>query len=315
MPGIINVFGGAGIGQGAFSTQEQADELAKVLKAGDVNIIDTATLYGPSEENIAKFGLPKQFTIDTKTVGGIFGKGSGTKKAILEHAEQSEKHFGKVDIWYIHTPDEGTPLEEQLEGINEVYKRGFFKRFGISNFSPEMVQQVYDIAKAKGYPLPSVYQGNYNPAARKQEDVLIPLLRKLNIAFYAYSPIAGGFLTKSKEDIANKKGRFDPSTQMGRIYSAAYAKPELLDALAEWQSIAEEEGVPRAELAYRWVKYNSSLKPEFGDALIIGASSIEQLKQTLEAIKKGPLSDKATKRIDHFWQSIKHVAPLDNLNN
>lgn len=62
-----------------------------------------------------------------------------------------------------------------------MHKRGFFKRFGLSNFKPAMVEKVYEIAKAKGYVLPTVYQGNFNPAARKIEEDLLPVLRKLNI--------------------------------------------------------------------------------------------------------------------------------------
>ena len=64
-----------------------------------------------------------------------------------------------VDILYIHAPDYDTPLEQTLEGINEVYKKGFFKRFGLSNYKAEDVEKVYNHCKEKGYPLPSVYQG------------------------------------------------------------------------------------------------------------------------------------------------------------
>lgn len=121
-------------------------------------------------------------------------------------------------------------------------------------------------------------------------------------------------MTKTKEDIESGKGRFDTSNFLGQMYSGLYARPALLEALTEWANIAEEEGVTKAELAYRWVKYNSALKPEHGDAIIIGSSSAKQLKQTLDAVKKGPLSDKAVKRIDHFWETIKHAAPLDNFH-
>lgn len=159
------------------------------------------------------------------------------------------------------------------------------------------------------------YPGNYSPVARKQEDELFPLLRKLGISFYAYSPIAGGFLTKTKQDILDGKGRFDKNTQIGQMYSGLYAKDSMLEALAEWESIAQEEGIPKAELAYRWVTYNSPLKPEHGDAIIVGASSFDQLRQTLASCNKGPLSDNACKRIDAIWKKIEHEAPLDNFHS
>lgn len=234
---------------------------------------------------------------------------------MIKDAEGSKKALGgTVDIYYIHAPDPETPIEETLEGINEVYKTGFFKRFGLSNFKAEDVQKVYDIAKAKGYPLPEVYQGNYSAVARKQEEVLFPTLRKLGISFYAYSPIAGGFLTKTKQDVLDGKGRFDPNTIIGQMYRDLYARPAYLEALEKWEKIAKDEGTTCADLAYRWVKYNSPLKPELGDAIIIGSSSLQQLQETLSTINKGPLSEKAVKAIDEVWETIKHEAPLDNYN-
>ena len=132
------------------------------------------------------------------------------------------------------------------------------------------------------------------------------------MSFYAYSPIAGGFLTKTKQDMLDGKGRFDTSTDLGKMYAWLYSRPSYLEALAKWEQIAKEEGCSRADLAYRWVKYNSPLKPEHGDAIIIGASSTKQLTETLGSIGKGPLSEKAAKAIDELWESIKHEAPVDN---
>ena len=195
--------------------------------------------------------------------------------------------------------------------MNDVYKTGVFKRFGLSNYSANDTQKVYDICKKNGYVLPTVYQGNYSPVARRQETELFPTLRKLGIAFYAYSPLAGGFLTKTPQQVQDGAGRFDLET-FGGLYRALYMKPSYLEALAKWEAIAKEEGVARAELAYRWVRYNSPLKKEHGDAIIIGASTVEQLEQTLVGIEKGPLSKKAVEAIDQVWEEVKHEAPLDN---
>jgi aryl-alcohol dehydrogenase-like predicted oxidoreductase len=106
-------------------------------------------------------------------------------------------------------------------------------------------------------------------------------------------------------------GRFAPDALNG-MYREMYMKPSYLEALSKWEAIANEEGVTRAELAYRWVTYNSPLKKEQGDAIIVGASSTEQLEQTLSGIEKGPLSNKAVEGIDKIWEEIKHEAPLDN---
>lgn len=218
-----------------------------------------------------------------------------------------------MDIFYIHSPDAATPISETLAGVNEVYKAGLFERFGLSNFPADEVQKVYDYSKEHGYVLPTVYQGNYSPVARKQETLLFPTLRRLGLAFYAYSPLAGGFLTKTRQQILEGAGRFSDQA-LGGMYRDMYCKPSYLAALEHWEDIAKEQGSSRSDLAYRWVAYHSPLKHEQGDGIIIGASSLQQLEQTLQGIEAGPLSDPVVQRIDELWEGIQHEAPLDNFS-
>lgn len=128
----------------------------------------------------------------------------------------------QVDIFYIHAPDSSVPISETLAGINEVYKAGSFARFGLSNYQAKDVEAVYNHCKENGYPLPAVYQGNYSPVARKQDTLLFPTLRKLGMAFYAYSPLAGGFLTKTKAQIEEGVGRFAPD-MLGGMYKVGFS--------------------------------------------------------------------------------------------
>ncbi len=221
--------------------------------------------------------------------------------------------FSQVDIFYLHAPDDSATLEDTLAGVNEVHKSGLFRRFGLSNYSAADVEKIVSICKANDYIIPSVYQGNYSPVARLQEVKLFPTLRQLGIAFYAYSPLAGGFLTKTAQQIRDGAGRFDENN-VGGMYRSMYMKPTFLEALAHWEAIAKDAGCSKAELAYRWVTHSSGLKREHGDAIIVGASSCEQLEQTLFNIEKGPLSRQALKEIDLIWEDIKHEAPLDNFN-
>lgn len=309
------VFGTGAVGNNEpFISEEYLNKIFSTLEAHKVTTLDTAQLYGNSEQRLGELHAGDRFTIDTKWLGG-WNAGWATKDNIVSSAKESLKKLGvkQVDVFYLHSPDPDTPLEQTLEGVNEVYKTGAFKRFGLSNYTADAVQKAYDIAKERGWVLPTVYQGNYNPVARKQETVLFPTLRKLGIAFYAYSPLAGGFLTKTAQQVRDGAGRFNEQV-IGGMYRQLYARPTLLDALDKWAQIADAENVSRAELAYRWVAYHSPLKPEQGDALIIGASSVEQLEQTLTGIEKGPLSDKAVKAIDQVWEQVKDEAPLDNFN-
>lgn len=222
-----------------------------------------------------------------------------------------------VNVYYLHSPDPGTPIEDTLAGIQELYAAGKFKRFGLSNFLPDAVQKIYDIQSAAKSVLPSVFQGNYNAVSRQVETDLFPLLRKLKISFFAYSPIAGGFLVKTSDSIRKKEatGRFGPDSRIGNMYIDMYGKDSLLDALDEWEHIAKDAGISKAELAYRWIAWHSALKREEGDAIIFGASKTEQVEGTLAAIEAGPLDAKSVQRIEDIWKKVEKDAPRDNWNS
>lgn len=291
---------------------EESSKIVEVLKKNGIKELDTARIYPGSEKAIGELHLPGQFVIDTKAKG--FTDGSLTKKGIEESIAESLGLLGvdSVEIFYLHCPDRDTDIKETIDTINELHQQGKFKKFGLSNFPAKDVEQVYNYAKSKGYVLPTVYQGNYNAVARRSESELFPLLRKLNMAFYAYSPIAGGFLARSTDGIKNGEGRFDPNTPVGQIYAKLYNRPALLKALDRWGELAQEVGTSKARLAYRWVVHNSILSDRFGDAVIIGGRNADQVADTLDAISEGPLPANIVSEIDKLWDNIKHEAPLDN---
>jgi len=210
--------------------------------------------------------------------------------------------------------DPSVPISETLAGINDVYKLGFFKRFGLSNYTAEGVEEIYAHCKEQGYVLPTAFQGNFSAVARRYETLLFPTLRKHNIAFYAYSPLAGGFLAKTKEQVQGGAGRFNNDV-LGGMYNRMYNKPAMLEVLTEWEEIAKEAGCSRVDLANRWVKYNSPLSADHGDAIIVGAKDMEQMKLTIDGLKAGPLEDKTVKRIDEIWKKIEHESPIDNFSH
>lgn len=164
-----------------------------------------------------------------------------------------------------------------------------------------------------GYVVPSVYEGNYSPITRHLETDILPLLRKLGISFYAYSPLAGGFLVKSAKTILEaKEARWNPNTRVGLMYQKMYNRPKLLAALSDWESVAKEAGLSKAALAYKWVAYHSALSPQFEDAIIVGASRPAQLDETLHNLRSGPLAPDIVVKIEDLWLSVKDQAPVDN---
>ena len=133
--------------------------------------------------------------------------------------------------------------------------------------------------------------------------------------FYAYSPIAGGFFVKDSAQLRSKEveGRFNGKSAIGDMYNVLYGKESMYQALDEWGQIAKEAGISKAALAYRWIMYHSALKKD--DAVIIGASNVSQIEETMGAIEAGPLDTRTVKRVEDIWEKVKNDAPRDNWND
>lgn len=202
-----------------------------------------------------------------------------------------------------------------MESVQTLYKQGVFEKFGVSNFLPEQVVEFYNYAKAKGYVLPTVYQSSYSIAVRLNEDRLFPTLRKLGISIQAYSPMAGGLLAKTPDYIEQGKGNWDPDSIPGKIFRSLYYKPSYLKMLEEFGQLSEKSGVSRTGLAYRWVRYHSALKVNFGDEMILGSTTASQLEEALAELELGPLEPWVVAQIEDLWQLIKDDAPVDNLKS
>lgn len=76
---------------------------------------------------------------------------------------------------------------------------------------------------------------------------------------------------------------------MGKLYSSWYEKPELEEAFQRAKAAGEGHGISGHAAALRWTVYHSAIDYTLGDAVIIGASTLEQLTQNLDIIEDGPL--------------------------
>lgn len=217
---LLPVYGTMSFGRvdGEWSNDDNVRKGLEILKEQGVRNIDTAQLYGQgaSETCIGRVGAFKDFSIDTKWIGGWAGSAWASEETIIDTAKQSLERLrtAHVGIFYLHSPDNNTPYEETLKGVDQAYRNGWLKRFGISNFTPDETRRVIEVCQKNDYVLPSVYQGSYSAAARRVQDELIPLLREHSIAFYAYSPIAGGFLVSLRTRVYHV---FQPLTRADKI--------------------------------------------------------------------------------------------------
>lgn len=209
----------------------------------------------------------------------------------------------KVDLWYLHAPDRSVPLEETLKAVHALHQQGKFRRWGLSNYMSWEVAAICETCVREGYKLPEVYQGVYNALHRSIEYELLPCLRKYHIAFYAFNPLAGGYLTnryhrETQPSAIEPGSRFDSNKLQGQMYRARYWNDAFFDALDVVRPACKAEGIRESEAALRWILHHSALRKEFGDKVIIGASSVAQLEMNLQDFEKGLLPKEVVEAFD-----------------
>jgi len=143
----------------------------------------------------------------------------------------------------------------------------------------------------------------YNVITRDVERELLPALRSLGMAFYAYNPLAGGLLTgryRLSDEATAPKGRFFGNSWSER-YRQRFWNDENFKAVTRVQSALNDE-TPLAEASLRWLIHHSKLSTKHGDAVIVGASSTTHLAQNLNAWQRGPLSAAVVSAADDAWE-------------
>ncbi|KAH8652113.1 keto reductase [Xylariales sp. PMI_506] len=313
------VFGAMTLGKTArVSSVEDAGAILDVFQKFGLNEIDTARGYsnGTSEEYLAELkwqerGLvlaTKLSPAATPSPISYSHKPADLRRGI--QASLDALKTDKLDLWYLHFPDHHTPYEETLREVNNMYKEGLFRRFGISNFPAWQVAQVCDICTHNGWKKPDVYQGLYNALQRNVEVELLPCLKYYGIAFYEYNPLAGGMLTdKYQRDLTKwpTGSRFDP-VKGAAHYRARYWNEAYFDALDIIKPVAAKLGISTAEAAFRWARYHSKLRSEAGDAVIVAATSPKQLEDNLRALNNGPLPSEMVQAFDDGWAVARGAA-------
>ncbi|THH17993.1 hypothetical protein EW146_g2930 [Bondarzewia mesenterica] len=287
--------------------------------------IDTARVYcgGTSEEYLRKIdwkgrGLKMETKLYPNVKPGVALDPSRepishTPESLRLHLERSLKALNtdKLDMWYLHAPDRTTSYEVTMKAVNDLYKEGLFERFGISNYASWEVAEIVGICRANDYIQPTAYQGIYNAIHRGVEPELFPCLRKFGISFYEFNPLGGGFFTgryTSIDDQVESGARFDPSKQQGKNYRNRYWNEPYFKALQPIHAVAEKHGLTMAEIALRWISNHSLMKREYGDSVLIGASSLQHIEQNLVDLEKGPLPEEVVKVLDEAWLSVKLYA-------
>jgi aryl-alcohol dehydrogenase-like predicted oxidoreductase len=278
-----------------------------------INFFDTANVYsqGVAETMLghALKGRRDRVVLASKVRGkmgdGPDDEGLG-RAAILKAIDQSLTRLQTdyLDVYYLHHPDGKTPIEESLETMDQLVLAGKVRYPAVSNYAAWQVVEIDCICQRNGYQAPHISQPMYNLLARGIEQEYQPMCRRFGVATVVYNPLAGGLLTGKHHAERPLPGtRFDGN----QMYLDRYWHPAYFEAVDELKAIAERAGRSLIDLALNWVLHHTPT-----DCIIMGASTVEQLDQNVDAMEKGPLPEDAVKACDTVWNRLRGITPKYN---
>jgi L-glyceraldehyde 3-phosphate reductase len=282
---------------------------AVVRRAFDrgVTHFDLANNYGPpfgsAEQNFGEI-LRKDFSshrnellISTKAGWdmwpGPYGEG-GSRKYLLASLDESLARMGLeyVDIFYSHRPTMDVPLEETMGALAQAVRQGKALYVGISSYGPERTREAALVLKSEGVPL-LIHQPSYSMLNRWVEKELLDTLAELGVGCIAFSPLAQGLLT-------NKYLNGVPETSRARDglwFQKEFLSEDNLKRVGALNEIAQGRGQSLAQMAIAWV-----LRDKRITSALIGARSVEQLDNSLDALKQLYFTNAELAEIERYAQ-------------
>ena len=274
---------------GAGADPDKCRAIVETAFDSGITYFDLANNYGPpygsAEEMFGHiftrslYSLRDEILVATKAGHdmwpGPYGEW-GSRKNLMASLDQSLRRLqlDYVDIFYSHRPDPLTPLEETMQALVDIVRGGKALYVGISKYPPEMAARAYAYLREAHVPC-LVYQGRYNMLERGPEEEILPQAAAEGVGYVAFSPLAQGLLTDRYLNGIPEDSRMRHS----QFLNESVLTEELLTKLRAWNEAAKAEGYSLAQYALRWILR----RPEVC-SVIVGASSVEQLKNNLRAV-------------------------------
>ncbi|MHA3079366.1 aldo/keto reductase [Acinetobacter sp. ANC 5502] len=275
--------GNFGTGWGYGSSPEEAKLILDAYLNAGGNFIDTADVYqfGQSEQILGDLlqGIRHEVVLATKFSDGAshdtnqLHKGN-SRKAMLYSVEQSLRRLKTdyIDLYWVHHPDNVTPSEEILRGLEDLARAGKILYVGLSNFPAWRLSRAATIAELKNTVPIAAAQFQHSLVYREPEADLIPASQALGLGMVTWSPLGGGMLTGKYRK--GEKGREDGFG--GKVFQQenSMQRTAILDAVL---SIAGELNASADQVAIAWAGTHGTIP-------IIGPKSLQQAESNLGTI-------------------------------
>lgn len=278
----------------ATSLERQRDIILAAFDMG-ITHYDLANNYGPPAGSAERnFGdifnrdltpYRDEILISTKAGYGMwpgpYGD-FGSRKYLLSSLDQSLQRMGLeyVDIFYHHRPDPETPVEESMMALDQAVRSGKALYAGISNYGPDDAEEAIRILRHLGTPL-LIHQPRYSMFDRRPEEGLLDVLGREGVGSIVFSPLAQGMLTNRYLKGVPEGSRATHS----QFLSEKNLSETYLERARALNAIAEGRGQTLAQMAIQWV-----LRDDRITSALVGASSVQQLKDNVASLSFDPLS-------------------------
>ena len=242
----------------AYGATDEDEAIATIHRAIELGVtfLDTAETYGPhtNEQLVGGALAGRRDAVVLATKFGVRRGGGDVNNRVVDGSPENVRRSiegslqrlrtDHVDLYYQHRIDPSVPIEETVGALAELVQQGKVRYIGLSEAAPETIRRAHAV-----HPIAAV-QSEYSLFTRDVEDEVLPTLRELGIGLVAYSPLGRGYLSgrfRSPDELDPDDWR---RTQPRFQGENARRNAELAGRVAE---LAEEKGVPPAQLALAWV--------------------------------------------------------------
>ena len=297
------------------NSEAEAHEQLDYALARGINMIDTAEMYpvpgraetqGRTEQYIGTWIAARKnrdkYVLATKAVGrsGMSWcreAGGTTRHNAAQIDEAVEKSLTRlqtdyIDLYQLHWLDrpllgsgfgfdsyydynaaDMEPLEDILGTLSRHIEKGNIRHIGLSNETPWGTMKYMELSKTQGLPRPVSIQNVYSLLARRFDYGLAEIAMREDIGLLAYSPLAMGLLSGKYDDGKAPKGS---RKDLFPSFLGRYVNTESI--VRDCNSCAQDLGLTPVQFALKFVDSR-----EFVTSNIIGATTIEQLRDNIDA--------------------------------
>ena len=216
----------------------------------------------------------------------------------LHWPERNVNNFGKLG--YEHKENDWNKFEDILENLKKFIEQGKIRYVGLSNETPWGVMNYLQLAKDKDLPRMMAIQNPYSLLNRSYEVGLAEVSIRENIGCLAYSPLASGYLSGKYR---NKQ--FPKGSRMERDFDfwTRYRKPNMENAVEDYYKISQKYDLDMSQMSIKFCEVQ-----DFMTSVIIGATTMEQLKTNVESVKVN-LDSEVIKEINNVQKKYPNPCP------